>query len=673
MFYSHRKNGVAMRNAISVLRPSLTAMSTRSACLLILCGLFVALAAGALLAPAAPFTNDGAMYAAMARAMAENGAFHIGGNGGVDGAPALWVELAAVRDGFVYPQYPSGYALLAAPFYAAFGLHGLMLMNALSFLFCLYFTYRIARRFYGSETAAWAAAIFGLASFAPAYVFPIWPHMLSLAFWMGACFFAVEAGEEARKRSVYVYLALAGAMIGAGVNIRIDIVLAGIAIFVWLRAFSRPDDRSAPLFLVLGAAPGLLLAAWLNEIKFGAFTPFTYNASGGAASTARYLPALAATGAIAAFLWAFNVEKLFPKLRRTFGAVSLAAGLIAALAVLLAAPPLRQIAGRMLDGAYVLVVNLQAHDAYRQPGVAYNAYGHLLFWDYPKKALLQSLPYLPLIALPALYLFRRRNIRAVSLCLLSILAPIAFYALNEWHGGASYNMRYFTPTLPFIAILSAAAVGDLVSAAGRAPSRQTFLVVLAVAIVAYLGMQELARTSDRFLAPASLYPQWAIAAALSFALAAHLRAPGSAGRARAALIMSFAAISYAGAINIYEEITHEKTRAEQAAVGRDASASMPSDALVLSRLPLLLTGAEARGVSVMMATEKNTAEAAQAAEAFLAAGRCVYLHAGQRDLVEPSLQAPLRPAPLRAASRHYKGDPRLVFHVFEAQAEECAF
>lgn len=636
--------------------------------------LFCLLILGTFLAPATPFIIDGGIYADMARAMAEQGALHIGGNGGVEGAPALTKYLTHARDSLVYPQYPSGYALLAAPFYMAFGLRGLMLMNALSFGVCLLLTLRIAEWFYGPRIARWAAAIFALATFAPTYVFPIWPHMVSLAFWLGAVFFAVKAADAAGRKSAYGFLMAAGALIGAGINIRIDAVLLAGVIFVWLRAFARPEDRLAPLALALGMVPGLLLAAMLNGIKFGAFTPFTYGSSGGVTGLSHYTAVIIAAAVVMTSLWAFNLRTVFLRARQVLTARQILSVCAAGLLSILMITPLREMAWRIVKGLYVLIVNLQAHDAYYQAGVERNEYGQLLFWGYPKKALVQSLPYLPLIALPAFYSLRGKNVSAVALCLLAIAAPVAFYALNQWHGGGCYSLRYFTPALPFIAILAAAALGDLADKARAEPSQTTLLVLIAAAAVFYLLMQEIAGASERLRTPVSLYPQWLIAGVVIAALAAHLRTPASQGRARLALYASLAALAYAAAINIYEEFGHEKTRAEQLAVSRDAAAPIPPSSLVLSHLPIMFLQAEAKGAFVMTVTDENAPEAAEAATAFLKAGRCVYFHKqGQREMTAPFLAEPVSSEPIWAPSKRFGRESNLAFYIFESQRAQCAF
>ena len=629
----------------------------------------VLLAAGAFLAPPMPFIIDGGVYYDMARAMAEDGTLATAGDSGIPGAPPLGRLLSVAHDGAVYPQYPSGYAFIAAPFYALFGIHGLMLMNALSFALALWLTFFIARRFYGAQSAHWAAGIFAVATFAPTYVFAIWPHMLALAFWLGAVACAVIAHDTQRRGRGLALFAAAGLLIGLGLNIRIDVFLAGLALFFWLRLFARPEDRLAPFVLILGMAPGLVAAGLMNEIKFGGFAPLDYGASKGMASISAYLPAAIAAGAAFAAAWAFNVpaavSAALPTPHRKW---AVGASVIVAAAVLLS--PMSDLFWRMIKGVYVLVINLQAHDAYYQAGVERNDFGQLLFWGYPKKALIQSIPWMALAAIPIVTAFRTQTFLTFGLCALCIAAPICFYALNQWHGGGSYNMRYFLPALPFLAILGANGLRTLFSESG--PSRQWTLAALFGASIVYLGLQEIGQNSERLLSPASLYPQWMIAAALAGAIGLHVLRGGARARAASRHLAVFA-LAYAVAVNGYEEIGHERTRAEQLAMAHDIAAPLVTDSLVVTPMPILLIPAERAGVRVMAPTKTTAAAAAQAAEAFAAAGRCVYFHNSYaRDLVAPHLISAVDPAPLWAPSSRFGEDPQLAFFTF-AGANECRF
>lgn len=634
--------------------------------------LFIVLATGAFLAPATTFIVDGGIYYDMAKAFAEKGALHIGDNGGIEGAPALTKHLTVARNGLVYPQYPSGYAFLAAPFYLAFGINGLMLMNALAAGMCIWLTHQIARRMFDARIALWSAGLFAVATFAPTYSFVIWPHMLSLAFWLGSFYLAQIAHQTTSRKPAYYWLLGAGALIGAGLNIRVDVFLAALAIFFWLRLFSRPHDRIAPLMVALGMSPWLLFSAYINALKFGSFTPFTYGSQSGADNLGTYNVVLAAAGALLVIVWSLNINALAQRALKSFSVISIVAVCGTMAAAILVIPPARDLVWRIVEGVYVLVFNLQAHNAYYQAGVEPNEFGHLLFWGYPKKALIQSLPYLPLIILPAFYVFRGKKLSEITLCALAIAAPVAFYALNQWHGGGSYNMRYFLPATPFIAMLCAAALSDLMDKAGK-PSRQTILIAFMASGIVYLTFQEIGQSSARWLTPGALYPQWLIAAALTVALVLYMRKQAL-KFAAPTLTIAVVAIAYAVTINLYEEMANEKTRYEQLVMARDASAPIPAGSLVVSQLPLLMAPAELRGVSVMVAREENAREAAQAVNAFAAAGRCVYFHNyRQRELVAPLLTATIGDGLIYARSRLFDHDPRLAFYLLDSTQRQCVF
>lgn len=639
-------------------------------------GLSLVLAALAFMAPPFPFIYDGAMYYDMARAMAERGALHIADNGGVEDAGALTKHLSSAHDGLVYPQYPSGYAFVAAPFYMLFGMRGLMLMNALSAAAALLLTFLIGRRLFDERTARWAVVFLALATFLPSYAFGVWPHALALAFWLGAFLLAIEGNAAKDERARLTAFTAAGLIVGAGVNIRVDAVLAAPALFFWLRLFARPHDRLAPLALLLGMAPGLLCASYLNALKFDAFTPFTYGPKTGADSIGRYIPLMTAGSVLLAIVWVLNIPAILEKAQRFAKARSIKvrpAVLYAALfiggAAILVLPPARD----FLFNLYVLVINLQAHNAYHQTGVEPDAYGHLLFWGYPKKALLQSLPYLPLIAIPVFFFFRNRHVPAFAICFLAIGAPVAFYTLNQWHGGGSYSMRYFMPALPFITLLSAWAFVKLLDAAGGVQRQQGLLLVVSAAIL-YLGLQEIGKAAPALFAPAALFPQWAVAAILSVGVLVFLMRPASKRIAYATLNAAIFAVAYAGAINIVEEFGHEKTRAEQLALARDASAPFSNGALIVTTLQHLLIPAEQGGAAIVAVNSKTVAAAAASAEAFAAAGRCVYFHNSlPRDMAAPYMSLTIETRPTWAESERFHHDPRLAFFLLSSQRADCAF
>ncbi|NOX96043.1 MAG: hypothetical protein GXP04_13410 [Alphaproteobacteria bacterium] len=647
--------------------------SPRQVTALLLVGLGLALVFAVIFAPAMPFIVDGGIYLDMARAITADGSLAISGNGGVEGAPTLTKYLTRDVDGLSYPQYPSGYAFIAAPFYALFGIRGLMLMNALALFASTILVFRIAMQLFKDEaTSLGAVLIFLFSTFVSNYAVAVWPHMLSLACWLGAIFCALSAHDASSERSRTLLFCAAGLMIGVGVNIRVDSILIFAVLLVWLKLFARPSDRLAPLWLTLGMAPLLLFAAWLNQIKFGVFSPFSYGSSGGATDIHRYRAVIIGGGIILAGLWLANIPSLASTAHRKFGARKIIlASIIGVVAALIFVGPF---IWKTLYGVYVLVINLQAHDAYFQRGVEPNEFGQLMFWGYPKKALVQSLPFLPLILIPITTFLHGKNVVSISLCLLAICAPITFYALNQWHGGGSYNMRYFIPALPFIAILTASALRDIITNAGGV-NRRDLLIAAVLGAILFMGAQEVGRASDILYAPAALFPQWGIALACCVLTMIYLWRPTWTNNARATLLISTLALVYAAFLGLENESSHEKARAELLALSQKISHSIPSGALTLTQLPILLIHAEVKGALVMVPTEYNINAAVRAANAFAKSGRCVYFHNSMVSaLLIPHFPAgALDPTPLWAGPGASPKDPRLAFFTLTSQKSQCAF
>ncbi|MEM9619918.1 MAG: hypothetical protein AAF936_18340 [Pseudomonadota bacterium] len=604
--------------------------------------------------------------------MAGKGALAIGGNGGIDGAPPLTKYLTWTDGELVYPQYPSGYALIAAPFYKLFGVRGLMLINALSLVASSFLLFKIAARLFRHETISFLAlAIFVFATFASNYALAIWPHMLALLVWLSAITCAINGAEAINARSRALWLCASGFVIGLGVNIRVDSILIFTVAFLWLRIFVRPTDRLAPLMLIIGATPSVILAAWLNQLKFGAFSPFSYGPSEGVTDIQEYRLIILGGAAMLTALWAVNIPATLASIKQRLSNSSLVIAVV--LTMLTVAVFAHRFIWETLYGVYVLVINLQAHDAYFQAGVERNEFGQLMFWGYPKKALIQSLPYLPLILIPLVLFIRGRNVQAISLCLLAIAAPITFYALKQWHGGGSYNMRYFIPALPFIAILCAVGLRDIIAATGGVYRRDILIACVCAAII-FVGMQEAGRMAPALYAPASLYPQWVIALGVASLSGLFLLRPTQT-TAHATILISVFALAYGAFLSIENEASHEKARGELLAHSRAISKSIPDGALILTQLPVLLIHAENNGAFAMVPYENNITEAVRAATAFAAAGRCVYLHNSMvSDLLAPHMAADaINPIPSWAGREAFPDDPRFAFFTLTSQTERCSF
>ena len=82
----------------------------------------------------------------------------------------------------------------------------------------------------------------------------------------------------------------------------------------------------------------------------------------------------------------------------------------------------------------------------------------------------KQLPYAALVMVLLPRLIRGPDRAPLALCGLFMLCFVAFFSLNTWHGGAGNNMRYFLNIVPVVAILSALALREISSVAGRRPA-----------------------------------------------------------------------------------------------------------------------------------------------------------------------------------------------------------
>ncbi len=588
------------------------------ACLLLLPAVLPLLAAGAVM------NIDEVLHVEMARAMAERGTFHIAERGGVAASPELTLSLTHAIQGRVVPQYPSGYALFAAPLYAVFGLKGLIAMNAAGLSLILFATRRLALRLYRDATIGWTAvAILAFATFLSGYALLVLPHLATLGLVMIAVERAAWAADGNCRRPS-VGLLVSGLCLGAAINFRVDAVLAVVAVLAWIRLFALPSHRGPALALLAGLLPGLMLASLINQAKFGHFFPISYGDKPGAADDLTRYAALAAVVA-ASLAAAFALDTSGPRVRqaldRLFSRWSVATlGLLALLAIVVLAP-LRTYA----ENLYVLVVDLQ-HVALPQPGLRQDAFGFTSFYGFDKKALVQSLPFAMLLILPAAEFLSGRNVKAHALACLMIGAPLAFYSLNQWHGGLSANMRYFLPATPFIALLAAHALHGLARATpAAAPNRRHMALGLMIG-AAPLILAEAAAPGGPVSKTLIYYAPLAAAAAIAGALGLWLA--GDRRRRRHRLLALLLAIGFgqAAAAAASDAIQHQALARLNGRFIAASERAVPVGALVVTEREEHFSTVPQRGGALVNSVWGGPETARAAAHAFLAQGRCVILH-----------------------------------------------
>lgn len=599
--------------------------------------------AAAFVSPTGLFTVDEFFYLQMAAAFA--------GDGGLsfvqmrlDGVDAVDMVFASPSDGEPHrlvPQYPSGYAVVAGPFYAAFGERGLLLLNAVASVFAAWATHRIARRVYGdADVAVAAACLFAFASIAPTYAHTIWPHMLALAPALWAIALLLDAlvpnalvlnasgadGRGARMRPA----AAAGLLLGLTVSLRVDAALAMVAGVVWLRAFVCADRRLALAFLV-GSAPGLAFAAALNFVKFGVFLPISYGRVEGVAALSTYAPLFLGVGTTLVAALALDLKALRQRIASHTAShtashiaspgrrrVLLGAGAVAAVVAVAAGERVAALA----HGFYALLIDLQVHP--HEVGgcpVTADASGVYAFCGLYKRALTQSMPFLGLAALSLWRFFRGRGGEGEGLLWLVAGAYVAFYAIDAWHGGLAVNMRYLLPTAALMCALCAKPLVDLGRAAGAS--------VLGPLVAFFAGYA--VKIAGSFLAAtpyagvAQLYP-YSAAFALAAAAAVAYAAKDTAFRARAAFLCALAAVG-AGVGAAGGDLVFERgQRAETLARETQMSAAVARGSLVLADDPAWFARRAAADVSLVYGSFLSEDEIAAIATPFAAAGRCVFVH-----------------------------------------------
>lgn len=512
-------------------------------------------------APAAVYIVDGFVYHAQIDAAARYGSFFIRNGYETYQSPALVGWLMRVSGDQITGQYPGLWGFIAAPAYLAGGIRGVMIFNALCAAGVLWCVRRMALGLTGDRRLAGRTAlIFGVAGFFAEYAIGFWPHAGAMLLVTGAMA-AVTPRADARGALV------AGLLIGLGVNIRVDAVLIGAPIAAWLLAAAERPYRSLA-GLCLGVAPGLVAATAVNWVKFGAASPFSYGAEGGATTLGHYAGVAPVAALAAAAALSLGLAPMRRLLRRPW--VWTAAAMAAAAAIA-ATPQLRSAAW----GWWIIFVDFQANGIVH-PDLGRGEDGVLRLIGIIKKALFQSLPYAPAALVPAALAFRRHG-RAVGFALATMFIATAPFALSAWYGGLSNNMRYLLPATPGLALLTALALDE---ARRRASGALVPAAVAAAVLIAAIAPGQGGRD---LLTRAQIDAPNLILAVVAVAALAMLALPGATGRLAA---QGFRGAVWAGLVCAFAlgwgvdlQLSHA-TRSSNLKMA-ELTADLPQDALLI--------------------------------------------------------------------------------------------
>lgn len=401
--------------------------------------------------------SDEGKYHQMARAFAEDQSLTLWQEFREFPSPELrtWNHLPG-KDGSLQSQYPYLHPVLAWPFYKMAGFRGLFAMNAIAYAVLAGICFLLGKRLWRDpRIAADSVILLTLGSYAWQYSQAAWSQSLAAAFllagvWFGVC--AVQAGE---RRAALLYGWAAGMMVGLGAGIRLDVIFMAPALFIPLLYDSAPRWRVAGAVLA-GLLPGLLLLSLTNYAKFGTLNPLSYGRSAGAVSISGYIPLLSMGMVVLLAAWIGSRDAVWTILVRHRLALS-ATGAILAAGLVFLVPAFGGMLWRLTRGVWILVADLSLFEpSVGGLGITRGPMGSIMYADTVKKALLQSLPWLPVALLAVVGVQRQRaSVFAHSIPLLTVMAFLAVYGWQAWHGGYAFNLRYFVPLLPIFAIYGA--------------------------------------------------------------------------------------------------------------------------------------------------------------------------------------------------------------------------
>ncbi|MBE9554600.1 MAG: hypothetical protein IMF05_14140, partial [Proteobacteria bacterium] len=403
------------------------------------------------------FVSDEGIYHQMSKAFAEEQTWTLWQEYGEFPSSELrtWNHVTG-EDGSLQSQYPYLHPVLAWPFYKMAGFRGLFALNAIAYAALAGICFLLGNRLWRDpRISADAVILLTLGSYAWQYSQAAWSQSLSSAFLLaGVCFgvCAVQAGE---RRAALLYGWAAGMAVGLGAGVRLDVFFMAPALLIPLLYDRAPRWRVAAAVLV-GLLPGLLLLSLTNYAKFGTLQPLTYGRSSGAASITAYIPLFSMGLAVLAAAWIASRDAVWPMVVRHRLVLSAAVAILA-VTIMFLVPSVGAMLWRLARGAWILVADLSLIDP-SAGGIAITRgpSGAIMYADTVKKALLQSLPWLPVALFAIVGIPRgRAAVFSHAIPILSVLAFVTVYGWFTWHGGYAFNLRYFVPLLPIFAIYGA--------------------------------------------------------------------------------------------------------------------------------------------------------------------------------------------------------------------------
>lgn len=583
------------------------------------------------------FVSDEGIYHQMSKAFAEDNTLTLWQEYGEFPSPELrtWNHVTG-KDGSLQSQYPYLHPVLAWPFYKMAGFRGLFALNAIAYAALAGICFLLGNRLWRDRRiAADAVILLTLGSYAWQYSQAAWSQTLSAAFllagvWLGVC--AVQAGA---RREALLYGWAAGMAVGLGAGIRLDVFFMAPALFIPLLYDRAPRWRVAAAVLV-GLLPGLLLLSLTNYAKFGTLQPLTYGRAAGSTSIAAYIPLLSMGLAVLAAAWIASRDTVWPAVVRHRLALSASVAVLAA-AVAFLSPPIGAMLWRLARGAWILVADLSLIDP-SAGGIAITRgpSGAIMYADTVKKALLQSLPWLPVAVLAAVGIPRdRATVFSHAIPLLTVPAFVIVYGWFTWHGGYAFNLRYFVPLLPIFAIYGAMGIHMLLRGDDSPKLRLAAGLTAVVAGGAWLFML-FRDTEIEAIEAVTLKLPLLLAAVLSILLVLFTARRGLTPIRRLAFLASFTCLAWAFVMALLMDFPRSWfLRQFRYETGAFLAAHVPPDSVLFSTYdPASFALTEIPGARNAWVNMDDYRDSRRILEINLAAGRVVLAFFSDEDWVE---------------------------------------
>lgn len=583
------------------------------------------------------FVSDEGIYHQMSKAFAADNTLTLWRKYGEFPSPELrtWNHVTG-KDGSLQSQYPYLHPVLAWPFYKMAGFRGLFAMNAIAYVALAGICFLLGNRLWRDRRiAADAVILLTLGSYAWQYSQAAWSQTLSAAFLLAGVLFGVCAVQAGERRAALLYGWAAGMAVGLGAGVRLDVFFMAPALLIPLLYDRAPRWQVAAAVLV-GLLPGLLLLSLTNYVKFGTLQPFSYGRPSGAVSITGYIPLFSMGLAVLAVAWIASRDAVWPMVVRHRLVLSAAVAVLAA-AVAVLVPPIGAMLWRLARGTWILVADLSLIDP-SVGGIAITrgASGAIMYGGMVKKALLQSLPWLPVALLAIAGMPRdRASVFSHAAPILTVLAFLTVYGWFTWHGGYAFNLRYFVPLLPIFAIYGAMGIHLLLQGDDSPKLRFAAALTALVAGVAWLFML-FRGTGIEAIEAVTLNLPLLLAAVLAVLLATFFAKRGFAPVRRLAFIASFACLAWAFVMALLVDLPLTFImRQFRYETGAFLAAHVPRDSVLFSTYdPASFALTEVPGARNAWVSMDEYRDSRQILEVNLAAGRPIFAFFSDEDWVE---------------------------------------